>query len=173
MYSYFTSSLPTMTLSVGFKDSLRVRWVLRSCVIQLLSLLHRLFVVAQFVLVAFQCLMFVVTPISWGHVYSVDPRGYQHVATGVGNVVGFLPSPQVQLAMPCSSVLQHNIPFSRTDWYPFVPFCIQSFQLSLTRIQGPPSPKLVWAGPINAICQLVIILMANTFLAFRSVDIQA
>jgi len=82
-----------MTVSVGFKDPLRVRWALPSCIIQPLTLPHRLFVVAQFVFVAFQSLLFVLTPISWREVYSVHPCGYQHVAYGVGDIVSFLSSP--------------------------------------------------------------------------------
>ena len=45
-------------------------------------------------------------------------------------------------------------------------------QWSLTHIQAPPPPAPIWEGPINSICQLIIILMANLFLASRSVDIQ-
>jgi len=82
-----------MAVSVGFKDTLRLRWALPSCIIQPLTFLHRLFVVAQFVLVAFQSLLFVLTPISWREVYSVHPSGYQPVAYGVEGIVSFLPSP--------------------------------------------------------------------------------
>ena len=83
-----------MTVSVGFKDPLRVRWALPSCIIQPLTLPHRLFVVVQFVFVTFQGLPFVLTPISWREVYSVQPCGYQYVAYGVGDIVSFslLPS---------------------------------------------------------------------------------
>lgn len=35
------------------------------------------------------------------------------------------------------------------------------FQLSRTYIQVLPSPESFWGGPINSICQLVIVLMAN------------
>ena len=62
VWNCFTSLLPTMTVLVGFKDPLRLRWALPSCIIQPLTPLHRLFVVAQFVLVAFQSLLFVLTP---------------------------------------------------------------------------------------------------------------
>ena len=102
LFYFFTSNGDG---AVGFEDPLRLRWALPSCIIQPLIHLHRLFVVAQFVFVAFQGLMFVLTPISWGQVYSVDPCGYQHVAYGVGDIVSVLPSPQFKLAMPCSSVL--------------------------------------------------------------------
>ena len=70
-----------------------------------LTFLHRLFVVAQFVFVAFQSLLFVLTPISWREVYSVHPSGYQPVAYGVEGIVSFLPSPQLKLAIRYSSVL--------------------------------------------------------------------
>jgi len=79
-----------MTVSVGFEDPSRLRWALPSCIIQPLIHPHRLFVVAQFVFVAFQSLMFVLTPISWSQAYSVDPCGYQHVAYGVADIVSFL-----------------------------------------------------------------------------------
>ena len=35
--------------------------------------------------------MFVLIPMSWRQVYSVDPCDYQHVATGVGGAVSLLP----------------------------------------------------------------------------------
>ena len=89
-----------MTASIGFEDLLRLRWALLSWIVQLLTHLHRLFVVTQFALVSFQCLMFVPTPISWRRVYSVDLCGYQHVAYGMGNTVSLFPSPQFELAMP-------------------------------------------------------------------------
>ena len=89
-----------MTVSVGFEDLLRLRWALLSSIIQPLTHPHRLFIVTQFALVAFQCLMFVPTSVSRRRVYSVDLCGYQHVAYGVGSTVSLLPSPQFELAMP-------------------------------------------------------------------------
>jgi len=41
------------------------------------------------------------------------------------------------------------------------------FPTPLTTGIPPPRPKDLWEGPINSICQLVIILMANIFLASR------
>ena len=93
-----------MAVLVGFKDPLRLRWALLPCIIQPLTLLPRLFVVAQFVFLAFQCLMFVLY-LGVKCIQSVDPRGYQHVASGVGGVVSLLPSLQFKLVVPCSSVL--------------------------------------------------------------------
>lgn len=93
-----------MTVLVGFKDTLRLRWALLSCIIQPLTLLPRLFVVAQFVFVGFQCVMFVLTPVSWRQAYAVNPCGHQHVASGVVDVVSFLPS-QFKLMIPCSPAL--------------------------------------------------------------------
>jgi len=43
------------------------------------------------------------------------------------------------------------------------------FQSSLTHIQASPSPKQAWGGPTNLV---VIIVMADVFIASRSVDIQ-
>ena len=44
-------------------------------------------------------------------------------------------------------------------------------QASLTHIQAPASPNPLWEASTNSICQLFIILMANIFLARRSVYI--
>ena len=112
-----------MTVLVGLKDplALRLRRALLSCIIQPLTLLHRLFVVAHFVFVAFQSSMFVLyLGVRLKCIQLVDLRGYQHVASGVGDVVSLLPSPQFKLVVPCSSILQ--------NWYPFILCCIHIFK---------------------------------------------
>ena len=44
-----------------------------------------------------------------------------------------------------------------------VPFCIH-VQLLI------PIKASTWSGPVNSLCQLLIIILANIFLAFRFVN---
>jgi hypothetical protein len=116
--------------------------------------------------------MFVLTSMSWRQVYSVDPCGYQHVASGVVDLVSFSSFFPVQVGdamlidlVALYSPLPLRLASVRSMLY-------TPFQSLLTHIQAGAPPPPLWEGPINSICQLVIILMANIFLAYRSVDIQ-
>ena len=161
-------------VSVGFKDTLRFRWALLCCIIQPLTLLHRLFVVAQFVFVAFQCLMFVLlTPLSCHRVWSVDPDGLSACGAWRGThceFSSFFPAHVGDImliglvALPVYSPLRQLAPVRSMLYI--------RLQASLTHIQASPPSNPPWEVPVNSICQLFIILMANTFLAFRSVYIQ-
>jgi hypothetical protein len=75
---------------------------------------------------------------------------------------------QLKLVVPCSSVLQRYTHLSRNA---SVPHCIHVLSLIPNQAQpGQLPPLRPWEGPVNSLCQLLIILMANTFLASRLVD---
>lgn len=50
-------------------------------------------------------------------------------------------------------------------------YIVSSFYHSLIPIEASPSPVELWEGPINSLGQLVLILMANMYLASRSVNL--
>ena len=170
-YSCFTCLLPTMTVSVGFKDSFRLRWAPLSCIILPLTPLHRLFVVVQFVFVAFQCLMFVLLiPLSWHQVWSVDP--FRLSACGVWRwryceFFFLLPSSSWR----CNAHQSCSVVFPVQTIGTCLLYVIHTSSIVADTHSSAAIANVAWEAPTNSICQLFIKLMANIFLACRSVYI--